>query len=138
MSNSPQYSILVLLLVVFLGVGRNRGEIAEVVVFGAVRNRFQVFGISAVGDADTGDLTLLCHIHSLLFFHNGIVGKMIPGDSATLFYQTDDPLCVGICLRNLIQGLFYKFLSVHMHHSFCVVFTEEQAIYKVTTRKQTE
>ena len=79
-----------------LGIRRNRGEIAEIVVFTAVGDGFEVFGISAVGDADTGDLALFCHIHSLLFFHNGVVGKLIPGDPATLFHKPDDALCVGI------------------------------------------
>ena len=53
---------------------RNRGEVAEVIVFTAIGDGFQVFGISTVSDADTGDLALLCHIHSLLFFYNGTVG----------------------------------------------------------------
>ena len=66
------------------------------------------------------------------FFHNGIVGKLIPSDLAAFVDKTDDPLCVGICLRNLIQGLLHKFLPkivfVHIHRSFCVVFATEQRI----------
>ena len=81
-----------------------------------------------VGDADTGDLTLLSHIYCLLFFNDRIVGKLIPGDSTALFHKTDDSLCVGICLRNLIQGLLHKFFPVHDHHSFCVVFATAQRI----------
>ena len=111
-----------------LDFGRNRGQVAEVVVFAAIGDGLQIFGITAVSDADTGDLSLFCHIYCLLFFYNGIVRKLIPGDSATLFYKTNDPLCVGICLRNLIQGLLYKFLSVHMHRSFGVVFATVQRI----------
>ena len=56
-----------------LGFGRNRGKITEIIVFAAVGDGFQVFGISPVGDADTGDLALLCHVDCLLFFHNGVV-----------------------------------------------------------------
>ena len=47
-----------------VGFGRNRGEVAEVIVFAAVGDRFQVFGISTVGDADTGDLRLLGSVKS--------------------------------------------------------------------------
>ena len=39
-----------------LGIRRNRREITEVVVFAAIGDGFQVFGISAVGDADLNDL----------------------------------------------------------------------------------
>ena len=85
-----------------LGIRRNRGQIAEVVIFAAVGDGFQVFGISTVGDTDTGDQTLLSHIYCLLFLYNGIVGKLISGDSAALFDKADDFLGVGISLRNLI------------------------------------
>ena len=111
-----------------LGSGRNGGQIAQIVVFTAVGDGFEVFGIATVGDADTGDLPLFCHIHCLLFFYNGIVRKLISGDPAALFHKSDDSLCVGICLRNLIQGLLYKFFPVHVHHSFCVVFATAQRI----------
>ena len=91
-------------MVVFLSLGirRNGGQVTEVVVFTAIGDGFEVFGISPVSDADTGDLTLLSHIYCLLFFNDRIVGKLIPGDSAAFFYKTDDPLGVGIGLRNLI------------------------------------
>ncbi len=111
-----------------LGIRRNRGKIAEVIIFTAIGDGFQIFGIAAVGDADTGNLALFCHIHSLLFLYDGIVGELIPGNSATLFDKPGDPLCVGICMGNLIQGLLYKFVSVHDHHSFCVVFATERRI----------
>ena len=101
-----------------LGLGRNRGQVAEVVVFTAIRDGFQVFSISPVGDTDIGDLALLCHIHSLLFFHNGIVRKLIPGDSAALFDKPHDSLCVGISLRDLIQCIFYEILTVHIATPF--------------------
>ena len=39
-----------------LGFWRNRREITEVAVFAAIGDGFQVFGISAVGDADLNDL----------------------------------------------------------------------------------
>ena len=111
-----------------LGFGRNRGQVTEIVILAAVGDGFNVFRIATVGDADTGDLALFCHIYCLLFLDDGVIGKLIPGDSATLFYQTDDSLCVRIRLRNLIQGLLYKFFPVHAHHSFCVVFATEQRI----------
>ena len=111
-----------------LGFWRNGVQVAEVIIFAAVGDGFEIFGISTVGDSDTGDLALFCHVYCLLFLHNGIVGKLIACDSATLFYKADDSLCVGICLRNLIQGLLYKFLSVHMHRSFGVVFATARRI----------
>ena len=108
----------------------------EVVVFATVGDRFEVFGISTVGDADTGNLTLLSHIYCLLFFNDRIVGKLIPGDSAALFYKTDDPFCVGIGARNLIQSLLCKLLSkvviLHIHRSFEVVFASRYRIYGFT------
>lgn len=88
----------------------NRGEVTEV-VFAAVGDGFQVFRISAVGDADAGNLTLFCHIDCLLFFHNGIIGKLISGDSAALFYKSNNALCIGTGLRNLIQCLLYKLVN---------------------------
>ena len=78
------------------GFGRNGGQVAEVVVFAVIRDGFQVFRISAVGDANTGDLSLFCHLYCSLLFHNGVVGKLIPGDPAALFHKPDDALCVGI------------------------------------------
>ena len=115
-------------IILALRFRRNRGQIAEVVVFAAVGDGFEIFGISTVGDADTGDLALLCHVYRLLFFYNGIIGKLISDDSAALFHKPDDPLCVGSGMRNLIQGLLYKFLPVRVHHSFCIVFATVQRI----------
>ena len=99
-----------------LGSGRNGGQIAQIVVFAAVGDGFEVLRISAVGDADTGDLALLCHIHSLLFFHNGIVRKLISGDPAALFYKTDNSFCIGFGLRDLIQCIFDEIMILH----FCI------------------
>ena len=95
-----------------MGFGRNGRQVAEVVVFAAVGDGFEVFLISTVGDADTGNLTLLSHIYCPLFFNDRIVGKLIPGDSAALFHKTDNPFCIRLRLRNLIQGLLYKFISI--------------------------
>ena len=75
-----------------LGFERNRGEVAEVIIFAAVGDGFEILCISPVGDADTGDLPLLCHIYCRLFFYNGIIGKLIPGDPAALFDKTNDLL----------------------------------------------
>ena len=114
-------------------MGRNSGKVSKVIVFAAIGDGFEIFGISTVGDANPGDLALFCHVYRLLFFHNGIIGKLIPSDSAALFHEADDPLCVGIGLRNLIQGLLDKLLSVHVHHSFWVVFAAERdAMQKYT------
>lgn len=99
-----------------LGIGRNRGQVAKVVIFTAVGDRFQVFGITPVGDSDTGNLALLCHIYCLLFFYNGIVRKLIPGDSAALFNKTNNSFCIGIRLRDLIQCIFYEIMIFH----FCI------------------
>ena len=119
-----------------LGIRRNRGKIAEVVVFAAVGDGLQIFGIAPVGDADTGDLALLCHIYCLLFLDDGIIGKLIPGDPAVLFDKSDDSFCVGICLRNLIQGLLCKLLSkvviLHIHRSFEVVFASQYRLFSFT------
>ena len=111
-----------------MSFGRNGGQVAEVAILTSVGDGFQVFCVSTVGDADTGDLALFCHIHRLLLLYNGIIGKLIPGDPAAFFYKTDDPLGVGIGLWNLIQGLLYKFLSVHIHRSFGVVFATARRI----------
>ena len=96
-----------------MGSERNRGEVTKVVVFTSIGDGLEVFHISPVGDANAGDLTLFGHVHCLLFFYNGIVGKLIPGDSAALFHKTDNPFCIRLRLRNLIQGLLYKFFSIH-------------------------
>ena len=85
-----------------LGFGRNGRKVTEVIIFTSVGDGFEVFGISTVGDADTGDSPLFCHIYCLLFLYNGIVRKLIAGDSAAFLYESDDPLCVGIGARNLI------------------------------------
>ena len=110
-----------------LGIGRNGGQVAEVVIFAAVGDGFEVFSIPAMGDADTGDLALFCHVYCLLFLYNGIVGKLVPGDSAAFFHEPNNPLCVGLRLWNLTQDLLYKFFPhPFVNHSFCVVFATEQ------------
>ena len=86
-----------------LCIWRNRRQVAEVVVFTAVGDGFQGFGISPVGDADTSNLFLLCHIYCLLLFHNGIIEKLKPGDSAAFLHKPDDAFSISVGLRNLIQ-----------------------------------
>lgn len=83
-----------------LSIGRNRGKVTKLVVFATVGDGYQVFGISPVGDADTGDLALLCHIYCPLFFHNGIIGKLVPGDPATFLHKTYDPLALEFVCGN--------------------------------------
>ena len=36
-----------------LGLGRSRGQVAKIVIFAAIGDGFQVFGVPSVGDADT-------------------------------------------------------------------------------------
>ena len=104
---------------------RNGGQVAEVVVLDAVKDGFEVFGISPVGDTHTGDLALLCHIYCLLFLHNGIIRKLIPGDSAAYLYEANDPFRINTCLRNLIQGLLYEFFPMYLvSHSFYIVLPQ--------------
>lgn len=50
----------------------------------------------------------------LLFSLPSGTRKLIPSDPAAFFHKTDNPLGAGIRLRNLIQDLLYKFLSVHL------------------------
>ena len=85
-----------------LGLRRNRGEIAEIVVFNPIGDGFQVFCITPVSDPDTGNLPLLGHIYSLLFLNDGIIGELITSDPAAFFYKTSDVFGVGFCLWNLI------------------------------------
>jgi len=92
---------------------RNGGQIAQIVVLTAVGDGFQVFGVAPVGDAHTGDLALFCHFHRLLLFHDGIVGKLIPGDPAAFFHKTCDPFCIGIGLRDLIQCILDEIVIFH-------------------------
>ena len=105
-----------------LGIRRYRGEVAKVIVLAAIWDRLEIFCISAMGDANTGDPDLLCHVYRLLLFHNRVVRKPISGDSSTLLHKTDDAFCGGLCLGDLIQCLFYKFLSIHIHRSFGISF----------------
>lgn len=65
------------------GSGRNRGEISEVVVFASVGDGFQVFCISAVGDADTCGLSLLCHGNSVRLGNKAFARQLAVGVSVT-------------------------------------------------------
>ena len=111
-------------------LGRNRGQTAKIIVLAAVGDGFEVFRFAPVGDADAGDLAFPGHVHGLLFFHDGIVGKLIAGDPAAFLDQTDDALCVGVCLWDLVEGLLV--LSVHVRHSFGVVFAAVGRIFAFT------
>ena len=104
------------------GIREIRGQVAQVIVFAAIGDGFEVFCISPVGDADIGDLPLFGHIHSLLFFYKGIIRKLIPGDPTACFHKTDDPLCVRTGLGDLIQGVFDGIVVFHFHRSFVIVF----------------
>ncbi len=104
---------------------KQRGDY-KVFILVTVGDGFQIFRVSPVGDADTGDLALLCHIYRLLFFHNGIIRQLIPSDPAAFLYKACNALGVGICLWDLIQCLFRKFLlEIAPYRSllFSLVFT---------------
>ena len=58
-----------------LGDRRNRGKVAEVVVFTAIGDGFQVFRIPAVSDADACDLSLLRHGNGFRFGNEGFTGQ---------------------------------------------------------------
>jgi len=77
-----------MLLVIILSQSscRNSRKTTQIIVLAAVGDGFEVFRFAAVGDADSCDLVLLGHVHGLLFFHDGIVGKLIAGDFAALFH----------------------------------------------------
>jgi hypothetical protein len=96
------------------GFGRYGGQVAQVIVFTAIGDGFEVFRISPVGDAHTSNLALFCH--SLLFFYNAIIRKLIAGNSAALFHEADDSLGIGICARNLVQCIFDETMIFH----FCI------------------
>jgi len=81
---------------------RYRGQVTQIVVLTAIRNGFEIFCITTMGNANTGDSALLGHIDSLLLRNNGVIRKLITSDSATFFNQTNNSLGIGICLRNLI------------------------------------
>ena len=101
-----------------LGIRGNRGKIPEVIVFAAVGDGFQVFRVTPVGDAHARDLPLLCHVYRLMFRYNGIVGKLIPSDSAALFHKPNDAFRIGAGLGDLIQCIFYEIVLFQFHHSF--------------------
>ena len=62
----------------------------------------------------------------LLFFYNGIIGKLIPGDSSAPFHESNDPFGIGIHLRDLIQCIFDEIMIFH----FCIT-PFENSIYTV-------
>ena len=112
----------------FLGFRGNRGKIPQIVIFALVGNGFQIFRVTPVGDADAGDLSLLCHGYSLLLPHNGSIGKPIPCNPAAFLHKPHDAFCIGIGPRYLIQCLLYKFLSIHIHRSFRLSFCRSTKI----------
>ena len=115
-----------------LTVRRNGRQIAKVVVFAAVGNGFQILGISPVSDSHAGDLTMPCHIHRLLLFYNGLVRQLIAGNLAIFLHKTDDPLCIGISLGNLIESLLNKFVSVQINLPlFALVFASRGRLYNI-------
>ena len=103
----------------------NRGQISQIVIFGAIGYGFQIFRISPVGNSNTLNLPLFCHGDGFGFGNEGFVGQFVSCDPAALLHKPDDAFCVGICLRNLIQCLLCKFLSIYNHHSFGLVFAAE-------------
>ena len=67
-----------------------------------------------MGDADVGDLAMLCHVHCLLFFDNRIIRKLIASNSSALFNQTDDALCIRCNQGDLIQCVFDEIVFFHI------------------------
>ena len=113
-------------IILSFGFRRNRGKIAQIVIFAAIGDGFEVLSITAVGNADTSDPSSLCHVHCLLLLHNGIVGKLIAGNSAILFHKTDDALRIRRSLGDLIQCVYDEIVFVHITTPFAVVFEVER------------
>ena len=101
-----------------LGDRRNRGKVAEVVVFTAIGDGFQVFGITPVGNAHARDLPLLCHGNGFGFRNKGFVGQLIPRDPAAFLHKPYDAFRIGAGLGDLIQCMFYEIVLFQFHHSF--------------------
>ena len=92
------------------------------------RNGFQVLAVAQVGDADAGNLPLSSIIHRLRLSHNGVITKWTPSDPATFLYKPHDPLCIGICLRDLVQCIFDEIMIFHFVLPLLgVVFTRSKA-----------
>ena len=89
----------------------NRGQISQIVIFGAIGYGFQVFGITPVGNAHARDLPLLCHGNGFGFRNKGFVGQFISGDPAAFLHKSDDALRIVICLRNLIQCISARMMT---------------------------
>ena len=106
-----------------LGFRGNRGKIAQIVIFAAVGDSFQVFRVSPVGDAYTCDLALLCHGNSLRLGNEGFIRQLVPGDSTAFLHKSYNAFCIGAGLWNLIQCILDEIVLSHIHrsfgHSFC-------------------
>ena len=76
--------------VVASGLSRNRGQAAQVVVIGAVRDGLQVFRISSVGHAHALDVAVLGHPDTLFLGDGRAVRELVAVDFAAVFYETDD------------------------------------------------
>ena len=81
-----------------------------------------------MGDANTCNLPLLRHGNCFGFGNEGFVGQFVAGNPAAFLHKSDDALCVSTGLRNVISRLFCKFLSIHNHHSFGLVFAKERKL----------
>lgn len=71
-----------------------------------------------MGNAHTGDLSLLGQGDGLRFGYKGFIRQLVAGDPAALLHQPHNALGVGSGLGNLIQGIFHKTVIFHVHHSF--------------------
>lgn len=62
-----------------LGISKNRGQVAQIIILGAIGEGLRVFRISTVGEANTGDLPLIRYVlcivvsKNLVFHHAQIV-----------------------------------------------------------------
>ena len=107
--------------------GGYRGQVAQIVVFTTIGDGFQIFGISPMGNAHTGDLPLPCHVYGLLLFYDRIVRQLIAGDPAAIFHQPYDALGVCLGLGNLIKRVLNQMVFFYINRSFdCSVCLVEE------------
>lgn len=85
---------------VFSGGG---GEIAQIVVFIAIRQRTQVFAAVPAGDSYPSDSSLLCQRDAVPFGKHGTVRKLIPGNFSIFAYQPGNAF--GVLIGNRVHNV---------------------------------
>ena len=105
------------------GLAGYGGEVSQVVVFRAVGQGFQVFGVFPVCDAYAFDFSVFCKADAFLFGDGGAVGKLVAGDASAAFYKSYDFFGIAFGLRDVIQRIpcqcfaesfFFGFLVIHV------------------------